>query len=216
MSDEQVQLSKELHRPIRRNFVRRRTVSLFRDDLWQGDLVEMWPDFDPKANNGYRYILMVIDTFTRYGFARPLLNKSGLLVSQEFEKIIEENRAAPKFLHTDRGKEFYCKPFQGIVKKYSISHYSTFSDKKAAICERWNRTMKERMARKQTELNTEVWIDMLPTLLAEYNNSTHSTIGISPIKARLEKNIPLVIQRLAVIITSISKPNFKICDLVRI
>ena len=216
MLNEQQQLADELHKAARRNFVRRRTVSLFRDDLWQADLVEMFQDFNPKFNQGYRYILMVIDTFTRFGFAKPLKNKAGTTVALAFESIISENKSPPKLLHTDRGKEFYCSPFQEVVKKYGIKHYSTFTEKKAAICERFNRTIKSQMWKKLTEINSNIWINILPDLLEQYNNRKHSTIGLSPYQARLPKNTNWVRRQLAVSKTTIRKAKFKVGDQVRI
>ena len=58
-----------------------------------------------RQNNGYKFILTVIDCFSKYAFALPLENKSGFVVKNALQRIIEERN--PEKLKTDRGKEFY-------------------------------------------------------------------------------------------------------------
>ena len=109
MSEEenwQVKLADELHKPIKRNFTRRRVIANHIDEIWCSDLVEM-QQFS-KWNKGYRYLLMVLDVFSKYGWIVPLKDKKGETVAEAFKKIFKEGRK-PQYLWTDKGKEYYNK-----------------------------------------------------------------------------------------------------------
>ena len=90
-----------------------------------------------KYNNEVKYLLSVIDIFSKYGRILPLKNKTGLEVASALEKIFKERK--PNKLWVHKGKEFY----NSHVKKL-ITLYSTENEEKSSIIERWNRTMKEK------------------------------------------------------------------------
>lgn len=198
----------ELHRTARRNFTRRRVNVYGKNDLWQADLVEMIPY--STQNKGYKYILCVIDCYTKFAWAFPLKSKTGIEVSKTMSKILI-NRA-PKLLQLDNGKEFYNLTFDTLMKKYNIKKYSTYSTMKACIVERFNRTLKEKMFREFTARGSREWVSILPMLIHNYNNSKHRTIGITPMQA--DKNPNLVVFKQRDIIKK--KIKFNIGDKVRI
>ena len=72
-SDWSQQLAEELHKPITRNFRKRRVISYGVDKIWAADLVEMQKY--SKWNKGVKYLLMVIDVFSKYGWIVPLKDK---------------------------------------------------------------------------------------------------------------------------------------------
>ena len=72
-SDWSQQLAEELHKPITRNFKKRRVISYGIDEIWAADLVEMQKY--SKWNKGFKYLLMVIDIFSKYGWIIPLKDK---------------------------------------------------------------------------------------------------------------------------------------------
>ena len=79
------QLVEELHKPFRRNFKRRKVIIKGIDDLWQADLVEM--SAYAAENKGYKFLLTVIDTFSKYAWVVPLKNKTALAVTNAMESI---------------------------------------------------------------------------------------------------------------------------------
>ena len=117
---------------------------------------------------------MVIDIFSKFGWIIPLKNKTGESVTTAFEKIFKEGRV-PEFLWTDKGKEFYNKNLKKLLDKHDIKLYSTENEEKSSVVERWNRTIKSRMWKKFTEQNSTQYLDALPSILNEYNNSYHSS-----------------------------------------
>lgn len=173
------EIIKELHKPVRKNFPRRNTVLKGINDLYQADLVEVIPH--SKINKGYKYILTVINCFTKVADALPLSNKTGKHVTNAMEKIIKRDKNKIKHLQTDDGKEYFNQWFDALMKKYKINHYSTNSDKKASIIERFNRTLKGSMYKHFSIKGTYVWYDVLAKLIRDYNNKFHRTIGMKPI-----------------------------------
>ena len=83
-------LADELHKPIKRNFTRRRVIVNHVDEIWAADLVEMQQL--SKWNKGYEYLLMVIDIFSKYGWIVPLKDKKGETVTKAFQQIFKEGK----------------------------------------------------------------------------------------------------------------------------
>ena len=128
MSNLKEEIVNELHKPARKHYPRRHVIIKFIDDLWQADLVELIAY--EKENRNYRYLLTVIDCFSKFAFAVPLKDKSGKSVATAMESIFIDYNRKPNLLQTDNGKEFYCRTFQSLMKKYHIHHYSTYSHMK--------------------------------------------------------------------------------------
>lgn len=202
------EIALELHRPARKNYTRRRVNVYGKNDLWQADLIELIPY--SKTNRGYKYILCIIDCFTKFAWAIPLKTKTGVEVTAAAEKIFAHRR--PNLLHVDRGKEYYNKNFLTLLKKYDIKMYSTYSTMKACIVERFNRTIKEKMFREFTARGRHEWISILPELMQDYNNSRHRTIGMTPVQADAEPQQVHFKDR----VIKQSKHLFKVGDKVRI
>jgi hypothetical protein len=120
------QLAKELHKPIIKKFEKRRVEVNHIDETFGADLVDMgyWKEY----NNKYRYILTVIDIFSKFAWAIPLKSKTGKEVTEAFETIFKHR--VPENLWVDRGKEFYNSTLNTLLKKYNINIYSTFGDHK--------------------------------------------------------------------------------------
>ena len=108
-SDWSQQLADELHKPITRNFSERTVISNDIDKIWAADLVEM-QKFS-KWNKGIKYLLMVIDIFSKYGWIKPLKDKKTETVSLAFYEIFKSKRK-PTMLWTDKGSEFISKVFK--------------------------------------------------------------------------------------------------------
>ena len=112
------QLADELHKPIKRTFIRRRVIAKGIEKIWCSDLVER-QQFS-KWNKGYRYLLMVLDLFSKYGWIIPMKDKKGETVTEAFKTIFEEGRK-PQYLWTDKGKEMYDKNLKDLVQKHNIT-----------------------------------------------------------------------------------------------
>lgn len=172
-------LVEELHKSARRNFRRRKTNMVGIADTIQADLVEMIPY--AKENQNYRYILTAINIFNKMAYARALKTKTGQEVAQALKSIFDSLGYKLKHLHVDQGKEFYNATVTKLLDEYDINRYSTFTTKKAAICERFNRTLKNRMWKEFSMNGNYKWTRLLDKLVDEYNRSYHRTIKRRPI-----------------------------------
>lgn len=210
-------LVSELHRPARKRFPHRHTLLRNVHDLYQADLVEMIPY--ANENNGYKYILTCINCFSKYAYCAPLKNKTSKEVADQMENFILSKlnrRMIPNHLQTDAGKEFFGQPFRNLMQKFNINHYSTFSPMKAAIVERFNRTLKTKMWLELNLQGSYRWLDVLPSLVSTYNATKHRSIGMAPRDVNLKNQdlIALRLNRPKQILGKTSK--FKLGDLVRI
>ena len=214
-SDWSQQLADELHKPITRNFQKRSVISNGIDDIWAADLVEM-QKFS-KWNKGIKYLLMVIDVFSKYGWIRGLKDKKTETVSEAFDDIFERGRQ-PKMLWTDKGSEFISKHFKDFLKKKGIKLYHTENEEKSSVVERWNRTMKNKMWKMFSVNNNTVFLDKIDKLVNDYNNTRHSSIKMTPVEASKKKNEKTVWSNLygESIFLKPEKPKFEIGDHVRI
>lgn len=116
----------ELHAPARRRYPRRPVKMRGIDNHWQADLVDV--SSIRKYNKNHRFILTVIDTFSKYSFARGLKTKKGEEVTAAMESIFNDSKRVCDLLETDRGTEFYNRTFQSMLKRRNIRHYSTYSE----------------------------------------------------------------------------------------
>ena len=131
-----------LHKPVRYNFRRNRVIVDGIDDQWQADLVDV--SSLARFNKGYRFLLTCIDVFSKFAWVVPLKDKTSKTLVTAFKSILDKGRAPDK-LQTDKGMEFLNRLFQEFVKRDDIGFFTTNSEMKASIIERFNRSLKTRM-----------------------------------------------------------------------
>ena len=212
------ELTYTLHKNKRNNYSREKIFVTHPNEQFQADLVDM--KMFSRQNNGYRFILTVIDCFSKYAFALPLKNKSGSEVKNALQRIIEERK--PEKLQTDRGKEFINSSVQNYLKENDIQFFTTFNTLfKCAIVERFNRTLKSKMFKYFTFTGKNRYIDILQDLVNSYNNTVHRTIKLKPIDVTEDDtdfiffNIYGVSNPREYLLNKFSKPNIKVGDKVR-
>lgn len=171
-----------LHRPIRKKFNRNRIVVYGIDNTWQADLIDLQEL--TQINSGYKYLLTIIDVFSKYAWAIPLKNKSNNSIIEAFKKIFRSRK--PLRIHTDQGQEFLGRECQQFLKRNKIQFYFLNSEMKAAIVERFNRTLKEKMWRYFTKSRKKRYIDVLDDLMHSYNNTFHRSIKMTPVQVKKE------------------------------
>ena len=133
-------LAQELHKPRRVRFQRRRVHVKGIDLIWSSDLVDM--SAFSKDNHGVKYLLTIIDVFSKYAWVMPLKTKTGKDITKAFDHIIEGSGRKPSRLWVDKGTEFYNRTFKKYLEQNNIHMYSTHNEGKAVVVERFNRTMK--------------------------------------------------------------------------
>ncbi|XP_068714499.1 uncharacterized protein [Montipora foliosa] len=147
------------------------------DTQWQADLVE---ERKLKWGLGRRkFLLTVIDVFSRQAMVGVASNKSALAVLRAFKKLVDEQRhgRTPRYLQTDQGKEFFNKEFTKYCQEHDIIHFHTYSPMKASIVERFNRTLQEGLAilkRHEPDLSVQ---QAIQRFTKAYNSRPHRGLG---------------------------------------
>ena len=137
-----LQLAEELHKPIIRNFRKRTVYSAFKDNICGADLADM--QLISKLNKGFRFLLCVIDIFSKYAWVVPLKDKKGVSIVNAFQKILDKSRRKPNKIWFDKGKEFYDNSFKKWLKDNDIDMYSIHNEGKSVAAERFIRTLKKK------------------------------------------------------------------------
>ena len=200
-----------LNKPMRRRFPTRAYKTFGIDDLWQMDLMEMIPY--SKINKGYKYILSCIDVFSRFARAIPIKSKSASEVNEAMKRMFANGH--PDNLQTDLGKEFYNSKVKALLKLNGINHYTVHSQYKAALVERFHRTLRERLKRYFDAQGNKVWITVLPKIINSYNYSPHRGLnGLRPTDISNDNQLKIWLSREKKHVKV--KPKYKVGDFVRI
>ena len=146
------------------------------DEIWAADLIDV--QAFSKDNNGIKYLLTVIDIFSKFVWIIPLKRKTEQEVANAFSMILKERR--PSKMWVDKGRKFYNKDVQKLVQLYY-----TENKEKSCVIERFNRTIKEKMFKYFSANNTRKFVDVL---VNQYNNTIHSSIKMTPREASRKEN----------------------------
>ena len=169
-----------LYRPTRKRFLSRKTIVSGIDACWQLDLTVL-DEQTTKENDGLKYILFCIDVFSRYAWAKLIRNKTGSVIVHKLDEIFTSEKRTPFAIQTDKGKEFVNTTVSNYLQQRNIKHYtSENNDIKASLVERLQRTIKERLYRYFTHMNSQRFVDVLDQFMFSYNNSFHSSIKRTP------------------------------------
>ena len=171
-------LADELHKPVIKNFNKRKVYSQFKDNIWGVDLADMQPL--SKKNKAIKYLLCAIDLYSKYTFVVPLKVKKGISVVNGFNKIIKQSNRKPNKIWVDQGGEFYNNVFKKWLSDNDIIMYSTFNEGKSVVAERFIRTLKNKLCKHITATVKNVYYDILDDVVNEYNNTKHNTIKMKP------------------------------------
>ena len=120
---ENIQLADEIQKPIVRRFKKRKVYSSFRDNIWGTDLADM--QLLSKFNEGFRFLLCVIDIFSKYVWVIPIKDKKGVSIAYAFQKILDDSKRKPNKMWVDKGSKFYNNFFKRWIKVNDIEMYST-------------------------------------------------------------------------------------------
>ena len=205
------------HKPVVKRHKFQKTYVNDLADQIQLDLVDM-SKFSHK-NQGYRWILTGIEILSRYGFAVPVQRKDTSDMTEAVLNLLEDFKIGfgkyPNVVQFDDGKEFYSVGVRRLLEGKKIKYFSTKSDKKAAVVERFNRTLKTMMWKYFFKNQKYTWLNVLDKLVENYNNTKHRSIGMKPIEVN-EDNEFEVWKKLFGGAKEFKAPEFKIGDSVRI
>ena len=164
-------------RHVRRTFERNRMTVAGLDSIWDADLIDLQKL--SKVNGGVKYLLLVIDIFSRYVWIRPLKSKEGLELYSAFNSIFDTGRK-PSSLRTDGGREFSNRVVSKVYKEYNVHHYTTHNDLQANYAERAIKTIKSRLWRYMRHKKSSKYKDIVQDVVNSYNATIHRSLGRAP------------------------------------
>ena len=163
-----------------------------------------------KYNTGIRFLLCVIDIFSKYAWGVPLKDKKGISIVKAFQSILKQSNRKPNKIWVGKGSEFYNAYFKKWLRDNDIVMYSTDNEGKSVVAEIFIRTLKSKIYKYMTSISKNVYIDKLDDIVDEYNNTYHTTSKIKPIDVKYNTYINPSKE------INTKDPKFKVCDHVRI
>ena len=137
-----------------------------------------------KFNKGIRFLLCVIDIFSKYTWVVSLKDKKGATIVNVFQKIFDDSKRKPNKIWLDQGSKFYNNSFKKWLKDNDIKMYSTHNEEKSVVAERFIRTLKTKIYKYMTSVSKNEYIDKLDDIVNEYNNTYHRTIKMKAVDVK--------------------------------
>lgn len=205
-------LHREYHKPRVTNpfYVTRKRQQI------QMDLIDISRLKD--QNDGITFLLIAIDTFTKYAWVRTLKRKTAELVLAEIKSIMNSSTMGPRkpeSIFFDRGTEFINRNVTNYLNSEGIEIVHPSSEKKAAVAERFNKTFQILIYKYLTENSTRTYRADLGNLMGAYNHRGHRTLKyMSPADAEEDANQNRVLaahnEHYAAIENKRKKPKYKV------
>jgi transposase InsO family protein len=165
-----------------------------RGDRIQIDLIIM--KSMKNENNQFKYILTVIDLFSKYAWAIPLRSKKGDVVAKAIETLIHVNGIKPKIIQSDNGAEFKNKWFDDLCKDFNTKQVFSlpYAPQSQGQVERFNGILKNKLKQYFSKTGKHKWIDVLNSMVYNYNNTKQSTTDFKPsdVQNDEDKNIQVL------------------------
>ncbi len=185
----------------------------------QGDLIDV--SQLSRGNRGVRFLLLLIDIFTKRVWVYPLKDKSAATTSRAVRSWLRAIDTPPKVLMTDRGTEFTNRLVQAVLQRHHVEWQPANGTLKACIAERANKTLQVLVYKHMSEIERPKYITALPDLVQTYNTRGHRTLeGMSPLEADRPENEDRVRavfhSRYEKLARGRKEPKLRLGDLVRI
>ena len=148
------------------------------DDIWSLDILDL-KEYGAENNRGYRYVLVTMDNFSKFGWTVPLKNKNAQTLKDSFENNLIGSKRKSNLIESDQRKKFRINIFQDFLIKNKIKFCSRNTSLGAVFAEHFSRTIRNLLKRPVFERNESNWIDVLPTITKQYINRIHSSTKLA-------------------------------------
>ncbi len=166
-------LNKEVRRKFKTNYMVLGDI----DMIWEADLADMTQY--TSWNDGVRYMLGCIDTFSRKLWIQPLKSKHGFEIVKALKQIMETSGRKPRTIRSDRGSEFVNSTVSTFLQTQKIGQTLTSNQSQAAFIERW-KSIKKRIVKYMDDKRTSRYVDIIQDVVKGYNETYHSAIKMAP------------------------------------
>lgn len=159
---------------VRRRFKRRRVIVQGIDYQWEADLADV--QNLSEYNNGIRYLLVVVDVFSRFMWVRPLKDKKAQSIVDAFRDILSGPRQL-KAIRTDKGSEFYNRYLKRYLQEKGINIFYVLNETKPNFAERYIQTLKKRLYRYFPHTQKHKYINILQDVVMSINETPHRSLN---------------------------------------
>ena len=139
-----------------------------------------------KYNKGIRFLLCVIDSFSKYTWVLPLKDKIGIPIVNAFPWVLESSKWKSNKVWVDQGSEFYSNSFKGWFNDNDMKMYFTHNEGKFDVAERFIRTVKTKFTNIWQLCQKKVSFNVLHDIVARYNDAYHKTIKKKPFDIKFD------------------------------
>ena len=126
-----------------------------------------------KLNKGFRFLLCVIDIYSKQAWVIPLKDKKRIAITNAFPKVLDESNQKPNKIWVDKGRELCNRSMKSWLEKNAIEMYSTHNEGKSVVAERFIRTLKNKTYKYMTSVSKNIFIAKLDDIDNKYNNTYH-------------------------------------------
>ena len=162
-----------------------------------------------KFNKKIRFLLCVIDIFTKCAWIIPLKDERGITINNDFQKVLDESKRKPNNIWIDKGSKSYNRTMKSEIEESEIEMYLTHDEGKSFVAGRFIKTSKNEIHKYMTSISKNMYIDKL-NIVNKYNNIYHTTIKKNP--SALNQAYILTLNKE----NNKEGSNFKVGDIVRI
>ena len=162
-----------------------------------------------KFNKKIRFLLCVIDIFTKCAWIIPLKDERGITINDDFQKVLDESKRKPNIIWIDKGSKSYNRTMKSEIEESEIEMYLTHDEGKSFVAGRFIKTSKNEIHKYMTSISKNMYIDKL-NIVNKYNNIYHTTIKKNP--SALNQAYILTLNKE----NNKEGSNFKVGDIVRI
>ena len=206
------------YKPVIRKHKYQKTFVRDLGEQIQMDLVDMGKY--KVQNKGFYWILTAVEILSRYAFTIPIYRKTTKYMTEGVNELLSKFKERfgkyPKTAQFDDGKEFYNVGVRDLLESRDVKYFSTNSDKKAAIVERFNRTLKTSMWKYFYANGSYKWISVLNDLTKNYNQTKHSVILMKPANVNETNKDEVWITLFGYGLDEFPRPRFSLNEMVRV
>ena len=163
-----------------------------------------------KFNKRFRFLLCVIDIFSKYAWVVTSKDKKGVSIVNAFQNTLDYSNSKPYKIWVDKESEFYTNSFKKWLKDNEIEMYSIHNEEKSVVIKRFIRTLKTKIYKYMTSVLQNAYIDKLDDTMGKYNDTYHRTIKMKPVDVKDNAYIDFKKE------VNDKDPKFKVGDHVRI
>ena len=200
--------AEEFHKPVIKKIEKQKVYLSIKGTIWGADLVDM--QLISKLNKGFRFLLCVIDIYSKYAQVFPLKDKKGITITNSYQKKLDESNRNPNKIWVDKGSKFYNRLMKPWLQDNYIEIYSRNNDWKSVVAERFIRTLKDKIYKYMTPVSKNVYIDKVDDIVYKYINKFHITVETKPADVKSSTYIEFVIEN------NEKDPKLEVGDQVRI